>query len=99
MNTYNEEYYDYGAIDIFINDSNRIGERVSCILRIADIEKYSDNDCFDTSLAILCNNCGIESGISQLTGLEAGQIIPIQFNGEDNPTVPLNWVTSKFWEL
>ena len=96
---YDLDYYGYGDVDVFINEACTIGERVWCILRKKDIIKYEDDNCFNFSFAILCSDCGIESGISELIGLTAGQIIPIQFNGKENPTVPLEWISAKFWEL
>ena len=93
------DYYGYGDVDIFINQRENVGERVISIFRLKDIEKYDDDKCFDTTFAILCNDCGIESGIQELVGLNAGQIIPVKFNGDNNPTIPLNWIEQKFWEL
>jgi len=96
---YNLDYYRYGDVDIFINDKKNIGERVICIFRARDITKYNDDNCYDYTFAILCNDCGIESNIKELKGLNAGQIIPIRFNGTNNPELPLNWVESQFWKL
>jgi len=96
---YNQDYYAYGDVDIFIDTSNETGERVICLFRKRDIKKYEDENCNDFTLAILCNNCGIASGIKPLLGLNAGQIVPVQFNGEFNPTIPLEWIDIKFWEL
>ena len=96
---YDLNFYGYGDVDIFIDETNKIGERIICIFRKKDLLKYDDKSCFETTLAILCNNCGVESGIKELIGLNAGQIIPVTFNGDFNPTVPLNWVTSRFWTL
>lgn len=45
----------------------------------------------------LCNDCGTESEISELQGLNAGQIIPVKFNGERNPSIPLEWINFHFW--
>jgi hypothetical protein len=97
LSVYNLRYYGYGDVDIFIDESNKIGERVICIFRKKDLIKYEKENCFDKTFAILCNDCGIESGISFLQGLSAGQIIPVQFNGEFNPTIPLDWIKNKFW--
>jgi len=97
LTLYNTKYYGYGDVDIFIDEYKRIGERVICIFRKKDLEKYNDNKCKDTTLAILCNSCFIKSGIKELEGLDAGQIIPVRFNGEFNPEIPLNWVKSRFW--
>lgn len=96
---YNSDDYCYGEVDIYIDSSNMIGERVNCIFRSKDIKKYDDNNCTDFTLAILCNSCYIKSGIEELKGLNAGQIIPIVFEGEFNPTIPLDWIIAKFWTL
>lgn len=96
---YDPDYYGYGNVDIFIDDSREIGERVNCIFRMKDIEKFKDDTCTDFTVAILCNHCGIKSGIKELDGLWAGQIIPVVFEGEFNPTVPLEWIEQKFWCL
>ena len=95
---YNPDYYEHGDVDIFVDLSNEIGERVVCLFRMGDIKKYEDPNCNDFTTAILCNNCGVKSGIKTLLGLNAGQIVPIQFNGEFNPTIPLEWIQAKFWE-
>jgi hypothetical protein len=97
INCYNLEYYGYGDVDVFIDESNMIGERVWCIFRKKDLEKYNDDLCFDTTFAILCNDTGTESGITCLKGLNAGQIIPVKFNGERNPSIPLEWINFHFW--
>lgn len=99
IDAYHPDYYGYGQVDIFVNQDETIGERVICIFRKKDLDKYDDDNCFDYSLAILCNDCGIYSGIPTLHGLNAGQIIPIQFNGDNIPTVPIDWIESKFWLL
>lgn len=96
---YNPDYYEYGDVDVFIDESNETGERVICLFRKDDIKKYDDENCHDLTFAILCNNCGIDSGIKPLLGLNAGQVVPIQFNGEFNPTIPLEWIDMKFWTL
>ena len=98
-NEYDPELYGYAKVDVYIDEDHSIGERVFCIFRERDLIKYEDDKCNDTSLAILCNHCGIKSGIDELIGLNAGQIIPIQFNGEYNPTIPLEWIEAKFWKL
>lgn len=97
INAYHSDLYGYGQIDIFIDDDQRIGERVICIFRRKDLLKYDDNKCYDTTLAILCNDCGVHSGIYDLYGLNAGQIIPVQFNGPELPTIPSDWMSLKFW--
>jgi len=99
LDLYDEDEYGYGDVDIFIDDERMVGERVNCIFRLKDIEKYDDNDCTDFTVAILCNSCFIKSGISELEGLNSGQIIPVRFEGEYNPTIPLEWIKSKFWSL
>lgn len=99
LRIYNPDYYDYGDVDIFIDEDNTIGERVICVFRRDDIKKYDDPKCNDLTLAILCSNCGVYSGIKPLLGLKAGQIVPVQFNGEFNPTIPLEWIDIKFWEI
>lgn len=95
---YNPSHYGEGTVDIFIDEECRMGERVNCLFRMKDIEKYENDKCHDETLAILCNDCGVESEIMFLQGLQAGQVIPVQFNGEDNPTVPLEWVHAQFWK-
>ena len=99
ISLYNTEYYGYGDVDVFTSEAKNIGERVICIFRKKDIDKYHRNDCYDTTFAILCNSCGVKSGIQELEGLNAGQIIPVQFNGEFNPQIPLIWIKNRFWEL
>jgi len=99
ISDYNLDYYGYGDVDVFINKDRNVGERVICIFRSKDIERYYNDKYYDKTLAILCNDCGVESGIEELMGLNAGQIIPVEFNGPENPTIPLNWIESKFWEL
>lgn len=94
---YNPELYGYGEVDIFTDETRTIGERVSCIFRKKDLDKYSDDSCFDLAIAILCNDCGIESEIDELYGLVSGQIIPIQFNGKETPFVPIDWISKKLW--
>jgi hypothetical protein len=96
---YDTDKYGYAQVDIFVNEEQTIGERVFCIFREKDLVRYDDSNCYEISLAILCNHCGVKSGIDDLIGLNAGQIIPIQFNGEFNPIVPLEWIESKFWYL
>lgn len=99
ISVYNLDYYGYGDVDIFADDNESRGERAICIFRQKDLGKYNDENCHDFTFAILCNDCGIESRIRELRGLNAGQIIPVQFNGEYNPTIPLEWIREKFWRL
>lgn len=94
---YDPDEYGYGDVDVFIDDSRSVGERVNCIFRLKDIKKFDDNECSDTTLAVLCNSCFIKSGIDELQGLDAGQIVPVVFEGEYNPTIPLEWINAKFW--
>ena len=96
---YNSEFYDYAPVDIFIDESRSVGERVNCIFRKKDISKFEDDQCTDFTVAILCNHCYVRSGIKELEGLYAGQIIPVVFEGEFNPTIPLEWIEKKFWLL
>ena len=97
MSIYNPYFYGYGDVDIYVDESYTIGERVISIFRKKDLIKYADDKCKDLTFCILCNSCGIKSGIKSLIGLNAGQIIPVQFNGEYNPTIPLEWIRKKFW--
>jgi hypothetical protein len=99
INNYDLDYYGYGYVDIFINEEQTIGERVNCIFRLKDLQKFNDDNCIDFTFAILCNNCYVKSGIEYLKGLNCGQIIPVQFEGEYNPTIPLEWILEKFWLL
>ena len=99
ISVYNLNYYGYGDVDIFTDGNENEGERAICIFRKKDLINYNDENCHDFTLAILCNDCGIESGINELKGLNAGQIIPVQFNGEYNPVIPLEWIKKKFWLL
>lgn len=99
LEDYDLDYYGYGDVDIFTDKSLTVGERVWCIFRKKDIEKYQDDECYEQTVAILCNDCGYESGIPELEGLNAGQIIPVNFNGNDNPTIPLDWIKNKFWKM
>lgn len=96
---YDSDYYGYGDVDIFIDESRAVGERVNCIFRAHDLEKFNDDECTDFTVAILCNDCYVKSGIRELEGLMAGQIIPVVFEGEFNPTIPLEWIEQKFWLL
>lgn len=99
ISLYNTDYYGYGDVDVFTSKEKNIGERVICLFRKKDLENYSDDSCNNTTFAILCNSCGIKSGIPELRGLNAGQIVPVQFNGEFNPQIPLIWIKKRFWEL
>jgi len=99
ISIYDLDYYGYGDVDVFIDDTGKRGERVICIFREKDLKRYEDELCYDKSLAILCNDCGVESGITSLIGLNAGQIVPIQFNGDFNPTIPMEWIKTKFWNV
>ena len=97
INNYDTDYYGYGYVDIFINEEQTIGERVNCIFRSKDLTKFNDDTCTDLTFAILCNDCYIKTGIEQLYRLNCGQIIPVQFEGEFNPVIPLEWIEKKFW--
>lgn len=99
INAYHADLYGYGHVDIFIDECRSIGERVICIFRRKDLLKYNDKYCYDKTIAILCNDCGINSNIYDLLHLNAGQIIPVQFNGTELPIVPLNWIELKFWTI
>ena len=99
ISEYSPDYYGYGDVDIYVDDSYNVGERVICIFRKKDLIKYNDNKCKDFTFCILCNSCGIKSGITSLLGLNAGQIIPVRFNGEFNPTIPLEWINKRFWRI
>ena len=95
---YTEKYYEHGKVDILLNEEGKIGERVYCLFWKKDIKKYNDDNCFDETLAILCNNCGVSSNLKFLSGLRAGQIVPVKFNGKYYPSIPLNWLRKKFWK-
>jgi hypothetical protein len=99
ISLYNTDYYGYGDVDVFTSKEKNIGERVICLFRKKDLEYYTNDSCTKTVFAILCNSCGVKSGISELRGLVAGQIVPVQFNGEYNPQIPLNWIQKRFWEM
>ena len=99
ISLYNTDYYGYGDVDVFTSTEKNIGERVICLFRKKDLGYYSDDNCKQITFAILCNSCGVNSGIEELVGLDAGQIVPVQFNGEFNPQIPLNWIKTRFWEL
>lgn len=96
---YDPDDYGYGDVDIFIDEDRMIGERVNCIFRRKDIEKFDDDECTDFTVAVLCNSCYVKSGIKELEGLNAGQIVPVVFEGEFNPIIPLDWIKEKFWEM
>ena len=87
---YNPELYGYGDVDVFVSANS--GERVICIFRKKDLHKYDDDNCTDITFAILCNDCGIESNITELQWLTAGQIVPVQFIGNDTPIIPHEWI-------
>jgi hypothetical protein len=97
IENYSLESYGYADVDVFTDETELIGERVNCIFRKKDLEKVKLDECEDISFAILCNDCGEESGIELLKGLNAGQVIPIQFNNEYTPFVPYEWIKQKFW--
>ena len=99
ISEYSPDYYGYGDVDIYVDASYNVGERVICIFRKKDLIKYNDDKCKEVTFCILCNSCGIKSGISPLVGLNAGQIIPVRFNGEFNPTIPLEWIQKRFWTI
>lgn len=99
ISLYNTDYYGYGDVDVFTSKEKNIGERVICLFRKKDLEYYTNDSCTKTVFAILCNSCGVKSGINELRGLVAGQIVPVQFNGEYNPQIPLNWIQKRFWKL
>ena len=99
ISLYNTDYYGYGDVDVFTTEAKNIGERVICLFRKKDLIHYSDDSCKILTFAILCNTCGVKSGITELRGLNAGQIVPVQFNGEFNPQIPLIWVQKRFWEM
>lgn len=98
MDAYHPDYYGYIEVDIYINAECTVGERVICIVRKKDLLRFDNDACFDSSIAILCNDCGTESGIDFLTDLNAGQVIPIQFNGDEPPSVPLEWILAQPWK-
>jgi len=99
ISLYNTDYYGYGDVDVFTSKEKNIGERVICLFRKKDLEYYTNDSCTKTVFAILCNSCGVKSGINELRGLVAGQIVPIQFNGEYSPQIPLIWIQKRFWEM
>jgi len=93
------DLYEYGYVNIFTDYEQTIGEQVLCIFRKKDIKHYINKKYYGYTLAILCNSCFVKSGIYDLYNLNAGQIIPIQFNGPNIPTVPLEWIKFKFWTI
>ena len=97
IDLYSPNHYGYGDVDVFVDDENSLGERTHCIFRKKDLDKYDDDKCFDRTVAIICNDCGVDSEIDFLIGLNAGQIVPVQFNGSDNPSIPIEWIQSQFW--
>ena len=97
LDAYHPDYYGYAEVDVFLNTQQTIGERVICILRKRDLDRFDDETCTTTSLAILCNDCGVHSGIEFLMGLNAGQVIPIKFNGVEPPSIPLEWISAQPW--
>lgn len=99
INAYKMDLYEYGFVNIFTNYEKNIGEQVLCIFRKKDIDKYNNKNCYEGTLAILCNSCYVKSGIYDLYGLNAGQIVPIKFNGPDIPTIPIEWIRLKFWTI
>jgi hypothetical protein len=99
ISLYNTDYYGYGDVDVFTSKEKNIGERVICLFRKKDLEYYTNDSCTKTVFAILCNSCGVKSGIPEVRGLVAGQIVPVQFNGEYNPQIPLIWIQKRFWEI
>lgn len=96
---YDPSLYGYIKVNVYTDNAHAVGEEVFCIVRQKDLLRYDMDDCYDYSLGILCNDCGVHSGITELIGLNAGQIIPIQFNGEFNPSIPIEWIQGKYWNL
>lgn len=87
---YNPEFYpgfEYRKIDIILGDQ---GEGVWCLLAPKDLTLYDSNSTTQ-SHAILCNDSVL------YPGLVAGQIVPIQFNGEFRASVISDWLELKSW--
>lgn len=93
---YNKEYhpnYEHRKIDLLIEEDSIFGEGCYCLLSPENLIRYDDNTCFLESVVILCNDSKCYSG------LNAGQIIPIKFNGEFRATADVKWLKSKLWEI
>lgn len=87
---YPDDYW-FHPVDVFVDDKGMRGERVFCLFRGRDIDKL-DDDYIGDGLAVLFNNCGVKSGIEELEFLTCGCVVPICFNGDNNPDIPLEWI-------
>ena len=89
---YNKEYhpeYEHRKIDLLLEEDSSAGEGCYCLLSPDNLIRYDDNTCFLESVAILCNDSKC------YPGLNAGQIIPIKFNGEFRATADVEWLKSR----
>ena len=89
---YNKEFHlecEHRKIDLLLDEDSNSGEGCYCLLSPENLIRYDDNTCFLESIAILCNDS------KYYPGLNAGQIIPIKFNGEFRATVDIDWLKSK----
>lgn len=102
MTSYNPDLYptyEYVTnVGVYLNEEHTHGELVHCLLKPLNIIRYDDPTCAITSIGILCNSCGIESGIEFLHGLNAGQVVPIKFMGEFDPVIPREWLLNQPWK-
>lgn len=89
--------YGYAPVGLYLNEDETHGEIVHCLLAPKNLSRFDDPTCDIESIAILCNNCGEESGIDFLKGLCAGQVVPIKFMGELMPIVPREWLLNQPW--
>jgi hypothetical protein len=89
--------YEMIEVALYLNDDNTHGEIVHCLVKPMNADKCDDTNCFDETIAILCNVCGIDSGITFLNGLYPGQIVPIKFQGEFDPEIPREWLKEQPW--
>lgn len=84
--------YGYRKVDICIDADGEVGEGVWCLMKPLNLLRYDEGNSTSTSIAIICNRLGVYSGIVAFYGIQPGQIVPIQFNMEYRPTVPIEWI-------
>lgn len=97
---YADDGYEHRKVDIVISEESFVGEEVFCLFRRKDWLRIDNNEeSDDPVLAVLCNSCGVkgEFPITELQGLNAGQIVPVILNGEYKPNVDIEWIQNKCW--
>lgn len=82
--------YLHHKVNLMVEINSMAGEGVWCLLSPIDSRKHDDDECFDSSVAILCNDS------LYYDGLVAGTKVPIKFNGPDMPEIDLDWINKNF---